>query len=561
VSRGPYGTPAYPVRAPRELIVRAHPKARISVARDGRIEGSKSLHAALTEANATLWPLLDDPRDAKAPLTGWYRVYPAAPQEELDHHHLAGRLNDADAIQTAFVKPPAALPVLPPAHVGARLSPGPEPAGDPDDFLPRQTYLGPAPGGIGARAAWKRPGGDGAGVRVIDVEAEWRFTHEDLQINAGGLLGGRPPGDLEWRNHGTNVLGVLGGEHNGRGVSGICAGARLQGVSFFGEGWGTAAAIRKAADSLRPGDILLLEMMRAGPNTPADAPADSQLGYVALDYWPDDFAAIEHAVRRGVIVVAAAGNGAQDLDDRSYAGFGGGKRGNPFARDGLDSGSILVGAGAPPPGTHGHDFGPDRAWMPFSNWGRAIDAQGWGREVTTTGGLGTGADSLRPGPVEDRWYTDRFSGTSSAAPIVAGALACVQGVLRAAGRQPLTPAQARAALRETGSPQAGDRSRRIGNRPDLSELIPWALQHAPKQRPETLVPTPRRKGMRVTITISDDGDGVDIVHGGGEPPYIKGPYIKGPSLIIPRDDGSETKLDIDKLEQLAAPKPETRRVR
>ena len=65
--------------------------------------------------------------------------------------------------------------------------------------------------------------------------------------------------------------------------------------------------------------------------------------------------------------------------------------------------------------------------------------------------------------------------------------------------------------------------------------------------------------MRVTITIEDGDDGVEVR--GGDPPYIKGPYIKGPSLIIPRDDGSETKLDIDKLEKLAAASEERRRVR
>ena len=557
---GSYGTPAYPVRAPHELILRADPKARLTVGRDGRIAGERtgSLTAALSEANATLWPLLDDPRATQAPLGGWFRVYPASRDHELDPQ-LTDRLNDTDAVATAFVKPPAALPVLPPSHVGADSSPGPEPDGDPDDFLPRQGYLAPArKGGIGAQAAWERPGGDGAGVRIVDVEAEWRFTHEDLQLNAGGLLGGRPPGDLEWRNHGTNVLGVLRGEHNGRGISGICAGATVQGVSFFGEGWGTAAAIRKAADALRPGDILLLEMMRAGPNTPEHADELSQEGYIPLDYWPDDYAAIAYAVRRGVIVVAAAGNGAQDLDDRSYAGFAG--RANPFARGELDSGSILVGAGAPPLNTHGNNrYGPDRSWLPFSNWGRAIDAQGWGREVTTTGGLGAGADSLRRGPVEDRWYTDRFSGTSSAAPIVAGALACVQGVLRAAGRRPLTPELARAALRATGSAQPPDRQRRrIGSRPDLSELIPWALAHAPKQDDDD-PPTPRRRGMRVTITIEDGDDGVEVR--GSDPPYIKGPYIKGPSLVIPREEGPDMNLDIATLEKLAASNVEKRRVR
>ena len=74
--------------------------------------------------------------------------------------------------------------------------------------------------------------------------------------------------------------------------------------------------------------------------------------------------------------------------------------------------------------------------------------------------------------------------------------------------------------------------------------------------------------MKVTITIEDDGEG-RIEWGGDaeEPyikgpqgpyikgPYIKGPYIKGPSLVIPREDGTETHLDIAALEA-AAPKRE-----
>ena len=72
--------------------------------------------------------------------------------------------------------------------------------------------------------------------------------------------------------------------------------------------------------------------------------------------------------------------------------------------------------------------------------------------------------------------------------MVAGALACVQGVLRAAGRAPLTPAQARAALRETGSPQQPGptaRSSAIGNRPDIAQLIEWAMEHEPARPDDT----------------------------------------------------------------------------
>ena len=61
--------------------------------------------------------------------------------------------------------------------------------------------------------------------------------------------------------------------------------------------------------------------------------------------------------------------------------------------------------------------------------------------------------------------------------------------------------------------------------------------------------------MKVTITIEDDGAGIEWGGGATGPyikgPYIKGPYIKGPSLIIPREDGSETEVDIAGLAKAA----------
>ena len=145
--------------------------------------------------------------------------------------------------------------------------------------------------------------------------------------------------------------------------------------------------------------------------------------------------------------------------------------------------------------------------------------------------------------------------------MVAGALACVQGVLRAAGRTPLDPAQARTALRETGSPQqaATDGSlQRIGNRPDIGQLIDWALEATRPARPTTQ--RPRRASMKVTITIEDDGEGIDwdpaADTGTAGPhirgphirgPHIRGPYIRGPYIVIPRDDGTETEVHIEGL--------------
>src|SRR4029077_10449181 len=100
-----------------------------------------------------------------------------------------------------------------------------------------------------------------------------------------------------------------------------------------------------------------------------------------------------------------AGNGAVDLDDNLYEtpdpGFPASWK-NPFRRANRDSGAILIGAGAPPQGTHNRTlYGPDRSRLDFSNYGSAVDAQGWGREVTTCG-----YGDLQGGGNEDRWYSD-----------------------------------------------------------------------------------------------------------------------------------------------------------
>jgi len=138
-----------------------------------------------------------------------------------------------------------------------------------------------------------------------------------------------------------------------------------------------------------------------------------------------------------------------------------------------------VGAGAPPLNTHGRNHGPDRSRLDFSNYGSIVDAQGWGREVTTTGGRHDNPGDLQGGTDENKWYTDRFSGTSSASPIVVGAVGCCQGALKAVGRPLLTPADVRDLLRTTGSPQTDEPSRpatqRIGNRPDLEGMLTQVL--------------------------------------------------------------------------------------
>ncbi len=398
-------------------------------------------------------------------LSVFYTV--TAADDRLDD--LAAQFAEQDAIEAAYVKPPAEMPA------GAEMDaivPSPEdaPPASPD-LTPRQIYLDAAPAGIDARFAWTLTGGGGAGIRIIDIEGAWRFTHEDLVQSQGGVIGGTPSVDIGWRNHGTAVIGEFGGDSNGIGVTGICPDANTRAISVFG--LGTARAISQAAMALGPGDIILLELHRPGPRFSHQSRSD-QRGYIAVEWWPDDFAAIRFATaQRGVVVVEAAGNGAEDLDDAIYSQPGTGFPANwtnPFNRSNRDSGAVVVGAGAPPPGTHGRDHGPDRSRLGFSNFGALVDAQAWGREVTTCG-----YGDLQGGSNEDLWYTDRFSGTSSASPIVVGALGSVQGILRARSQPLHTPAQMRAMLRATGSGQTDapgrPRTERIGNRPNLHEMI------------------------------------------------------------------------------------------
>ena len=397
-------------------------------------------------------------------LTHFFQV----PCEEEHMQDLMSELLNEKAISAAYIKPAASVPIFTAGtSIGVKA-----PASLTPDFSSRQGYLRPAPDGLNIDYASQFQGGRGADVRIIDVEYGWQFSHEDLAQNQGGLV----VGDQyhPFHDHGTSVLGIISADANGFGISGICPDATMSAVSaWINQHDATASAIVKASERLRLGDIMLLELHRPGPRYGFSLDRGQQ-GFIPVEWWPDDLAAIQHAVGRGIIVVAAAGNGEENLDDALYdvpmAGFPA-NWANPFRRNEVDSGAILVGAGSPPNGTHGITFAdPDRSRMAFSNYGNNVDAQGWGMAVTTTG-----MGDLQGGPDEDRWYTDNFNGTSSAAPMVVGALACVQGILRWLGRPRLTPSDARDLLRSTGSIQqdAFDRpaAQRIGSRPDLKAML------------------------------------------------------------------------------------------
>ena len=331
----------------------------------------------------------------------------------------------------------------------------------PPDFTRKQGYLDPAPGGIEARFSWTIPGGNGNGVTIYNVEYNWLQTHDDLS-RAGAVIlllnpgdSNNPPGFEELgcpapcdrinREHGTAVLGAMVADYDTRGVTGISWGAHigLAPANTLNLGYNPANAIILAVANGSAGDVILLEQQYPVCGLPNFGP---------IEVLPSVFDAIQTAVAQGFVVVEAAGNGGVNLDQAACSGV--------FDRTLQDSGAIIVGAGQQP------SSGVDRQREEFSSFGSRIDLQGWGSGVVTTG---YGDLYMAPDRPADPglWYTGGFNGTSSAAAIVAGAVANLQGIALAQSGVPLPPLQTRTLLVQTGSPQSGNIAEPIGPRPNL----------------------------------------------------------------------------------------------
>ena len=337
------------------------------------------------------------------------------------------------------------LPIVEIAYSLAKPAPPSTP-----DFTSYQGYLNAAPGGINARYSWTIPGGTGSGVKIVDIEYSWNLNHEDLSAARNALMKKwywTPVDPFNDNNHGTAVLGELVADANGFGVTGISYGAAIGVVPAYvnyitGQGYVLEESIQFAADNLQGGDVILVEQQIVGPH--------GGTAYVPVEWYQSYFDAIQYATAKGIVVVEAAGNGYENLDDAIFQ--------DKFNRSVRDSGAIIVGAGYPP------SYGSDLYRCSFSNYGSRVDLQGWGLSVATTG-----YGDLYLGGGQNSYYTSQFSGTSSASPIVAGAAANLESVHKSKTGAPASPSWIRQRLVDTGTPQGG--ADHIGPRPDLMRAI------------------------------------------------------------------------------------------
>ena len=270
--------------------------------------------------------------------------------------------------------------------------------------------------------AWQTTKGKGVTVAVLDTGVE--DDHPDLDGNvltAKDMIGfGAERGDRAWARHGTAMAGIIAGHghgiDNGDGVMGIAPEAKILPVRVILEDGDSA---RAKARSTR-GNALAEGIVWA-----ADHGADVinlSLGDDSASAHPEpaEDEAVQYALKKGVVVVASAGNGGEKGDHISY----------PAAYPGVIAATAVDRYGT-------------RASFSTRRWYATVSAPG---------------DKVVIADPDHKYYEGW--GTSAASAFVSGAVALVR-----AAHPSLTPAQIKKLLEDTArdAPSGGrDDSRGFG---------------------------------------------------------------------------------------------------
>lgn len=326
-----------------------------------------------------------------------------------------------------------------------------------------QDHLSPAPdqftpfgerGGVGAQAAWARPGSDGGQganrVRFVDLERGWDLGHPDLPQNPQPpiLRGASNPASA---GHGTAVLGIVCAQDgNGQGGVGLAPRADVALSAYWETRPNTQqptldfddAIVAAVVNFLQAGDVLLIEAQVYATANPAD------ILMLPVEVHALTFSLISWAVwQRNIIVVEPGGDGsnmqtpALDMDAWAHPVSGL----QLLRRAVRDSGALMVSA-AQAAFWDATDLQP-HLWAPV---GDRIDCFAYGDGVYTCWSAAAPSPCQGAGGAVGALYIDCFSGTSAAAAIVAGAAIVLQGISRAGSGG--------------NSIDAGDMRSRLGNR-------------------------------------------------------------------------------------------------
>jgi subtilisin family serine protease len=321
--------------------------------------------------------------------------------------------------------------------------------------FPLQTYLQPAPVGIGAEAAWATSGGDGSGVAVGVVEPNvFDDGHRDLPTIR--VLAAPIPLPTTGLAHATAVLGVIAAVDNVDDCVGVAPSSKV----LFGSAGGVKNRLREqrlinlihaVGNSLKAGDVLNISIaykLKKGLG-----------GNYPLDFRPLVREASTILARRTVTVVQGAGNGTPPVGAQPCSSINL-DQAVPAELTPSNSAAIVVGGI--------QSAGPLGSYVRYecSTFGARVDCCAMAGEVLTL----TATVKNSSGAVVRSVET--VGGTSFATAIITGVVASMQGIRKARGKPPLKPAEVKAILKDPARTSDPCPKQRVGRMPDLSRIVP-----------------------------------------------------------------------------------------